>query len=165
MKLNVRFLLAAGALALVVAGGWLSTGTPNLTVINDGIGVTYPWRRGLGSLVCAAGLVLLAEAGRRVWLRVVAILLAVVAVGVGLYQLTYRLDTTADGIASRAFLAKRTIAWREVLHVGSDPTLMVVSGTDNRRIAIDTTDFSPNQRLVLSRTITRRINEVSAAHP
>jgi hypothetical protein len=163
MKPSQRLALGAIALLVVVVGAWLSTGTPNLTVVNDGIGVTYPWRRGLGALLAGFGCVLLGYAVRRTWVRVGAALLALACTGVGVYQLTYRLDTTARGIAARGLLGGQEIPWREITHVGADPTLLVVQADGNRRIAIDTTDFSPSQRLVLSRTITRRINESTAA--
>src|SRR6185369_10317570 len=69
MKPSQRLALGAVALLVVVVGAWLSTGTPNLTVVNDGIGVTYPWRRGLGAWLAGAGCVLLGYAVRRTWVR------------------------------------------------------------------------------------------------
>jgi hypothetical protein len=156
-----RWLVVAAALALVIGGAWLSTGQPRLTVVNDGIDVAYPWKRGLGALLCAFGLVLLPATLRKGWLWVVSSVFAVVSAGVALHLLSYRLDTTEAGIASRVMLRRTTIPWRDVQHVGTDATLVVVSGPGERQIAIDTTDFSPDQRLILSRTITRRINEAS----
>jgi hypothetical protein len=163
LKLEGRNRLFAGlaALGLVVGGGWLSTGTPALTIVNDGIGVSYPWSRGLGSLICAGGLILLTMAARRTLVSVAGLLLAMVAVGGALYQWTYRIDADGDTIAARQYLSRRSIAWGEITHVGTDPGVLELSGPGDRKVAIDTTDFSPAQRLILSRTITRRINEAA----
>ena len=167
MKIQLRPRPAAAgiALGLMLLGGWLSTGTPDITIVNDGLGIAYPWRRGFGSLMCAAGFLLLAAALRRVWSWALAVVLAVVAVGGGLYQWTYRVEAGGEGIAARRFFRRSSIPWRDVQHVGNDETMMVVSGSQEREITIDTTDFSPSQRLALSRTITRRVNEVTGAPP
>lgn len=158
---RARILAGVAALGLVVAGGWLSTGAPNLTALNDGIAVSYPWRRGFGSLICAGGLVLLTMAVRKIWLSVIGLLLAGVAAGGALYQWTYRVEATGETISARRFLIGRSIAWREILTVGTEPGVVVLSGVNQRQIAIDTTDFSPTQRLVLSRTIARRVGEAA----
>jgi hypothetical protein len=163
LSVRHRWALAGAALVLVLGGAWLSTGQPRLILVNDGIDLAYPWKRGLGALLCGGGLLLLAAALRKGWLWVVNTPLALVSAGVALHLLSYRLDATDDALASRVMLRRTTIPWREVQHVGSDPTLTVVSGPGERKIAIDTTDFTPDQRLVLSRTITRHINEASAA--
>jgi hypothetical protein len=158
-----RWGVGAAALVAIAGGAWLSTGQPRLTVVNEGIDVAYPWTHGLGALLCAGGLLALGAAFRRSWLWVVSGVLAVVAAGVALHLVSYRLDATNEGIASRVMLRRTSIPWRDVQHVGSEATLTVVSGPGEREIAIDTTDFTPDQRLVLSRTITRRVNEASAA--
>jgi hypothetical protein len=167
VKLDRRTRLLAGLLAigLVMAGGWMSTGTTTLTVVNDGMRIFYPWPRGLGSLICAAGLVLLTRAAGKTWLSVIGLLLAGVAAGGAFYQWTYRVEADGDAISARAFLGRRTLPWRDVLHVGTDPTVLVLQGTESRRVAIDTTDFAPTDRVRLARTITRRISEATGSVP
>ena len=156
-----QWLLAAALLIPVAVGAWLSMGQPRLTALNASLRLTYPWTRGLGALLTAGALGLLTWVAPRTWVRAFALGLGLISAGVAIYLLTYRLETTNAGIASRAFFVNSTIPWREVVHVGTDQTLMVVSGSGNRKIRIDTTDFSPDQRLVLSRTITRHINELA----
>jgi hypothetical protein len=167
VKLEGRTRLLAGfaAIAVVIAGGWMSTGTTMLTVVNDGMRIYYPWSRGLGSLICAAGLVLLTMAARKTWLSVIGLLLAGVAVGGALYQWTYRIEADGDAISARAFLSRSTLPWRDILHVGTDPTVLVLQGTEGRKVAIDTTDFLATDRFRLSRTITRRISEATGSVP
>jgi hypothetical protein len=156
-----RWPLTGLLLVLVGLGAWLSMGQPRLTALNASLVLTYPWGRGLGALLAAAGLGALTVVAPKAWMRPFGAVLGLLSSGVALYLMTYRLETTDAGIASRSFFMASTIPWSEVVHVGSEPTLMVVSGSGNRKISIDTTDFSPDQRLVLSRTITRHINELS----
>jgi hypothetical protein len=155
--------LLSGALLLVVGfGAWLSTGQLQLTALNASLRLDYPWGRGLGALLAAGAFGLVASLVPNMWLRVMSGTLGVITLTVAGYLLTYRLESTDGGIASRSFFLRSAIPWREVVHVGAEPTLVVVSGTGQRKIAIDTTDFSPEHRLVLSRNITRHVNEVSA---
>jgi len=160
---RARFLAGGAALALVIGGGWLGSGATSLVVLNDGMRIFYPWSRGLGTLLCAAGLVLLTIAVQKTWLSVIGLLLGAVAAGGAAYQWTYRVDADADAIAARSFFVRRAVSWREITHVGTDPTLVVLQGPGGRKVAIDTTDFLPSQRQRLSRTITRRINEASGS--
>jgi hypothetical protein len=75
-------------------------GSPRLTLTNAGLIVEYPWFRGLGAIVAAAGAVLaFLSVGR--WKRAVALAFAAVAVGVGAHLLAYRLEADADGISFR----------------------------------------------------------------
>jgi hypothetical protein len=163
MKLEGRWRLLSGVAlaALFALGAWLSTGEPRLTVLNDSLRISYPWARGLGALLAGASLAAIAWCFAKPWVRVVAAILGVISFGVAIHLLSYRLDATEAALSSRVFFMRTEIAWPEVLHVGTDPTLMVVRGEGERRISIDTTDFSPEQRLVLSRTITRRLTEAS----
>jgi hypothetical protein len=157
-----RWLLSGALLLAVTFGAWLSTGQLRLTALNASLRLDYPWGRGLGAMLAAAAFALLARVAPNTWLRVMSGTLGVITLAVAGYLLTYRLESTEGGIASRSFFVRSTIPWREVVHVGAEPTLVVVSGTGQRKIAIDTTDILPEHRLVLSRNITRHVNEVSA---
>jgi hypothetical protein len=158
--MKMRWVLAAVALLVVAFGGWLSVGEPRLTMVNAGIEVTYPWPRGAGALLVALGLAALAGSTPKAWSRILAGGLAALSLWVGLHLLTYRLDTNDSGIRSRAHLVESEMAWKDVVDVGLEPTVVVVAGRDERRIFIDTTDYTPDQRAALNRTIARRITEL-----
>jgi hypothetical protein len=49
-----------------------------------------------------------------------------------------------------------------VSRVEGGPSAITVVGADETRIEIDTTDFRPDQRASLERTIARRIKDSSA---
>jgi hypothetical protein len=148
------------SIIVVLAGAWLSAGEPRLTIVNAGISVTYPWARGLGALAAAAAFVGLLTLISKFWVRVASGLLAMLSLWVGLHLLTYRVDTTTSGLASRSHLVKREIAWRDVTDVGMEVGFIVLAAKDSKKIEIDTTDFTVDQRLALNRTIVRRVSEV-----
>jgi len=154
--------IVAGAV-LVVAGAIASAGPPRLTLTNAGLSVEYPWFRGAGALVAAAGAALLASAFRKRWPRVAAGALAALGLAVATHLLAYRLEADAAGISSQGIGARRTVAWPAVSRVEGGPGAIVVVGADQTRIEIDTTDFRPEQRASLERTIARRIKDSSAA--
>ena len=152
----------AAAAILVTAGAIASMGSPRLTLTNAGLIVEYPWFRGLGAIVAAAGaaLAFLSVEGR--WKRAVALAFAAVAVGVGAHLLAYRLEADADGISFRGLGGRRVIAWPVVSRVEGGPGGIVVAGADDNRIELDTTDFRPDQRASVERTIARRVKDASA---
>lgn len=143
---------------LVVAGAIVSTGPPRLTLTNAGLSVEYPWFRGIGALIAAAGAGLLAVALRRRWPRIAAAALAALGLAVGAHLLAYRLEADADGLSSRGLTGRRAVTWPGVSRVEGGPGTIAVVGTDETRIEIDTTDFRPEQRASLERTIARRIH-------
>jgi hypothetical protein len=163
--MKYRWLFITLSVCAVIAGGWLSMGEPRFTAVNAGFSVTYPWSRGLGALLVAAGLGALVGLASKIWIRVPAALVAGLSVWVGLHLLTYRLDTTYDGIATQSRFAHEEIAWRDVVDVGLDVHYIVLAGTGKRRIEIDITDFTHEQRATLNRTIARRVSEVSSQGP
>jgi len=153
----------AAAVALVAAGALLSMGPPRLTLTNAGLSVEYPWSRSLGALGATLGASLLAAAVRRTWGRVAAGALAVLALGVGAHLLAYRVEADAAGFSSRGLAGRRTVAWPAVSRVDARPGALVVVGGDDTRIEVDTTDFRPEQRASLERTIARRLRDTSTA--
>jgi len=145
------------SVVLIVAGAIVSMGPPRLTLTNAGLSVEYPWFRGVGALVAALGAGLLAVALRRRWPRIAAGALAVLGLAVGAHLLAYRLEADAAGLSSRGLTGRRTVAWPGVSRVEGGPGTIVVVGSDETRIEVDTTDFRPEQRASLERTIARRI--------
>jgi hypothetical protein len=163
--MKYRWVFIASCVGAVIVGGWLSTGAPRFTAVNAGFSVTYPWSRGLGALLVAAALGGIVALVSKTWIRVGSCLLAGLSVWVGFHLLTYRLDTTYDGIASQSRFVHEEIAWRDVVDVGLDVDFIVLAGTGKRRIEIDTTDFTFEQRATLNRTISRRVAEISSQGP
>lgn len=146
-----------------MAGAIVSMGPPRFTLTNAGLRVEYPWYRGAGAIVAAVGAALLVSALQRRWPRIAAGTLAALGLGVGAHLLAYHLEADATGISSRGLSARRTVAWPSVSRVEGGPGTIVVVGTDETRIDIDTTDFRPEQRASLERTIARRIKDSSIA--
>ena len=147
---------------LILLGAVASMGAPRLTLTNAGLSVEYPWFRGAGALAAAIGATLLALALRRRWARVGAGLLAALGVAVGVHLLAYRVEADAEGLSSRGLGGRRVVAWPAVSRVEGGAGAIVVVGADETRIEVDTTDFRPEQRASLERTIARRIHDAAA---
>ena len=156
---------AIAAAVLIVAGAIVSMGAPRLTLTNAGLSVEYPWFRGAGAIVAALGAALLAATVRRRWARVAAVALAALGLAVGAHLFTYRLEADAAGFTSRGLGGRRAVAWPAVRRVDAGPGVVVIVGGDEASIEVDTTDFRPEQRASLERTIARRIKDVSTAPP
>ena len=105
--------------------------------------------------------VLLAMAATRRWARVIFIPLAVLSVLVAIHLALYRVDADQAGLASRGLLRRTSIPWGDVMGVDGDGGLVVVTGKNQNKIRVDTTDFRPDQRATLDRTIARRVRESS----
>ncbi len=155
------------AVALILLGAIVSMGPPRLTLTNAGLSVEYPWFRGVGALAAALGAALLALAVRRRWPRIAAGVLAALGLAVGAHLLAYRLEADAAGLSSRGLAGRQVVAWPAISRVEGGPGALVVIGADETRIEVDTTDFRPEQRASLERTIARRIHDGAApeAHP
>ena len=150
------------AALLIAAGAIISMGAPRLTLTNAGLSVEYPWFRGAGAIVAAVGAALLAVAVRRPWARVAAGALAALGLAVAAHLLAYRLEADAAGFSSRGLGGRRAVAWPAVRRVDAGPGVVVIVGGDEARIEVDTTDFRPDQRASLERTIARRIKDSSS---
>jgi hypothetical protein len=151
------------SVVLVVAGAIASMGPPRLTLTNAGLSVEYPWFRGVGALGAASGAALLAMAVPRRWPRIAAGAVAVLGLAVGAHLLAYRLEADANGLSSRGLAGRRAVTWPSVSRVEGGPGTIAVVGADETRIEIDTTDFRPEQRASLERTIARRIRDGAPA--
>src|SRR4029078_5974457 len=110
----VRIALVVMAAVGVCAGLWLSAGGPRLTMMNEGLRVSYPWSRALGALIVAVALSGFAWLFAKPWVRVSACAFAALCLFRGVERFTYSLDTTSAGIVSRAHLVRHEIPWREV---------------------------------------------------
>jgi hypothetical protein len=146
---------------MFVAGAYASQGPPRLTLLNTGLAVQHGLRHPAGALLAAIGAGVLAMAAARVWARVVFIPLAVLSVLVAIHLALYRVDADQTGLASRGLLRHVRIPWGEVTGVDGDAGLVVVTGRNQNKIRVDTTDFRPDQRATLDRTIARRVRESS----
>ena len=161
MRNEVRIaLLAAGAIVFVV-GAYESQGPPRLTALNTGLAVQHGLRHPAGALLAAIGAGLLAKAATRAWARVIFIPLAALSVLVAIHLALYRVDADQTGLASRGLMRQTRIPWGEVIGVDADAGLVVVTGRNQNKIRVDTTDFRPDQRATLDRTIARRVRESS----
>jgi hypothetical protein len=153
-------LLAIGAITFV-AGAYASQGPPVLTLLNTGLSVHHPWRHPVGALGAAAGAGILAWVSPRRWARAIFVALAGLSVLVAIHLTAYRVDADQTGLASRGLFGGTRIPWLEVAGVDGDAVQVVVTGKDQGKIRVDTTDFRPDQRAVLDRTIARRVGESS----
>jgi hypothetical protein len=160
-----RRLILGASVVLVVVGAFLSTGPPRLVLLNASLRLQYPWTRGCGALVAGAGALALAALFTKLALRLVGGVAAIAAFLVALHLFRYRLDATPAGLVSRGALGTTAIGWKEVRGVDRGPDLLVVSGPGGTRIRVDTTDFGPEQRASLERTIARRLDEAGRRTP
>jgi hypothetical protein len=151
-------LIVVGAILFVV-GAYQSQGPPRLTVLNTGLSVTHGLRHPAGALLAAVGAILLAKGATLRGARVFFMALAALSVLVSVHLAAYRVDADHTGIASRSLLRLIRIPWGEVVAVDGDAGLVVVTGKDQNKIRVDTTDFRPDQRATLDRTIARRVRE------
>jgi len=85
--------------------------------------------------------------------------LGVLSLLVAIHLVAYRVDADQTGLASRSLLGRTRIPWGEVAGVDGDASQVVVAGKDQSKIRVDTTDFRPEQRATLDRTISRRVRE------
>jgi len=161
--LQRRWLIAVG-LALVGAGAFLSVGPPELVLLNASLRMQYPWPRGAGALVVMTGLLVLAGALTRLVLRLLCGVAAIGALLVSLHLLRYQLEATDAGLVSHGVLNDTAIAWKEIRKVEQGSDNLLITGPGEASITVDTTDFEPEQRASLERTISRRVRE-SAGRP
>lgn len=156
-----RQTLVALGVALVVGGGFLSVGPPDLVLLNASLRLQYPWIRGIGALLATVGVLLSAAAIRSLAPRLLCGALAVAPLLISLHLFRYRLEATDAGLVSRGVLGSTAIGWKEVQNVERGADLLLISGPGSARIRVDTTDFEPEQRASLERTISRRVKETT----
>ncbi|HEV8253397.1 MAG TPA: hypothetical protein VGQ78_01470 [Vicinamibacteria bacterium] len=148
----------AGA-AAVAAGAVFAFGAPRLTLVNSGLRVEYPHTQAAAAAVMAAGAALVAFGLRPRWARAGCVVLAVAAVAVAARRISYRLELDGRGVVSRQWGDETAVAWSDVSRIESGPARIVVWGGNDRRLAVDTSTFRPDQRAALDRAIARRVME------
>lgn len=151
-------LLTLGAIVFV-AGAYASQGPPRLTLLNAGLSVQHPWRHPVGAVIAAAGATLFAAASPRRWAQLIFAALSLLSVVVAFHLVAYRVDADQTGLASRGLFGRTRIPWPDVAGVDGDASQVVVTGKAKNKIRMDTTDFRPDQRATLDRTIARRVRE------
>ena len=161
MRNSVRIALLVLGAIVFVAGAYASQGPPRLTLLNTGLVVQHGLRHPIGAAIAAVGAALLAVAATRKWARVLFMALATLSIVVAIHLAAYRVEADQIGIASRSLISRTRIPWAEVTGVDGDGGLVVVTGRDENKIRVDTTDFRPDQRATLDRTIARRVRESS----
>ena len=158
--MKIRGAALAAAVATVLGGVILAFGPLRAVWLNTGLRIDYPWPRGASALVAAGGALALAVLARSRVLRLLAGALSLALALGGAALLLYRLEALAEGLVERRLLGTARLPWSEVTAVQPEPEGLVVAGAA-RRIRIDTTQLSPDQRAGLERTIARRVREAS----
>jgi len=163
LKTPLRIVLLVLGALVFVAGAFASQGPPRLTLLNAGLTVSHGWQHPVGALAAAAGAALLALVSPRRWAALIFIALGVLSLLVAIHLVAYRVDADQTGLASRSLFGRTRIPWGEVAGVDGDASQVVVAGKDQSKIRVDTTDFRPEQRATLDRTISRRVRETPPA--
>lgn len=155
-----RAWLAGLAVAALAAGGYFSTRAPRITLLNASLVIDYPWPRAAAALVCAVALGTLAALQTRPVLRRIGLVLALGPLLVAGHLFRYRLEAGGSALVSRSLIGATTIAWREMRGVELGATSVLLrGGEDQRSIRIDTSDFAPEQRAIVERTLARHVRE------
>jgi len=163
VKQPVRIALLALGAIVFVAGAYASQGPPRLTLLNAGLSVEHGWQHPVGALAATIGAAVLATVSPRRWAKAIFMALGVLSVLVAIHLVVYRVDADQTALASRGLLGRTRIPWGEVAGVDGDASQVVVAGKDQSKIRVDTTDFRPDQRATLDRTIARRVRETPPA--
>jgi hypothetical protein len=144
-------------LVLALAAAAASMGAPRLTLLNTDVRVAYPWYRPGAALLAAAAAAAAAVLLRRGWARALAGALALAAALAAAHLALYRVRAGADGLEARTLLGAQRLAWSAVARVETAPGLLLLTGTDGRKVRVDTTDFRAEDRATLDRTVARRL--------
>jgi len=153
----VRLLLLLVALGLAT----LALGAPRFTWANEGVRVDHPRAQALAAF--GAGLAL-GAAGLRSQRRVLvagAALGAIALAGLGAQRLAFRIDAVADGLHERTLGGDQRLAWGEIEAIEPGAGAVTLRARDGRAVVIATSDFAPDERLRLERTIARRVREAT----
>jgi hypothetical protein len=156
-----RWIVRGVALAAVLGGALLSVGAPQLTVLNAGLNVAYPWPRGAGALLAALGAACLTLTLRRAWGRVLMALLAVMSLFASLHLFRYRVQTDAEGLSARGAWGTRRLPWGALSEVVNGPGVMELRA-GKQRLLLDLADYRPEDRATLDRIVARRVREAAA---
>jgi hypothetical protein len=156
--------LALGAVA-ALAGAVASQSAPRLTLVNTGIRVEYPRWPAAAGFAIAAGAAIAAAAAPRRWLRLALAAAALLSAAATAGRLRYRLEAGPRTLAARGLLGQTSLPWSDVSRVEDGPEILVVWGSGDAQIRIGTSDYLPDQRATLERTIARRVAENTPPRP
>ena len=134
-------------------------GPPALELLNTSLRVQYPWTRGAGALVVVAGLLIVAATLTTLAFRLLWVVAAIGTLLISLHLFRYRLEATDAGLVWRDVMGSTAIGWKDVREVRQGGDGILINGPGGASIAVDTTDFEPEQRASLERTISRRVRE------
>src|SRR5262245_12542700 len=162
---RLRWTSVAAGLLLAAGGALWSLGSPRITLLNSGLLLDRPPAQGLACLLAAVGAVLLAAAVTRAWLRAAGALIAAAAVLFAAQGFRYRIGAGAAALSARGLVSTTRIPWSQVQHVEQGDQGLVVWGTGESQIRLETGSFTPEQRAMLERTVARRLKEGKEAAP
>ena len=141
----------------------LALRSPRLTLLNAALRVDYGWAVGAAALGAALLLGASGVLAPRGWVRAIAMAAALAIGTLGAARLRYQLEVQPDGLRSRGLGGSTTLPWGEVTHVDRGTEALVVWGTGDAQIRIDTARFQGDQRAALERALARRIVESTTA--
>lgn len=148
----------------MAVGGFFSVGPPELVLLNTSLRVQYHWSRGAGALLVTAGLVVVAWSMTKLAFRLLCGVFGIGTLLGSLHLFLYQLEAKDAGLVWRDFYGSTAIGWRDVRRVEQGAGGLMITGPGDIRIPVDTTDFEPEQRASLERSISRRVRE-SAGPP
>jgi hypothetical protein len=151
----VKWIKPVGAVAAglaIVAGTYLASGEPRLTLLNTALQFDHPWHRGVAALAAAGGALLLAVLAPRTWARVAFGLGTAYGLWVSLELLRYRVVSGRQGLAVRGPLGETSLAWSDVVAVDRAPALLVVRSKD-AVIRVETRGWRAVDRAALERNV------------
>jgi hypothetical protein len=144
-------------LAVAMACALASRGAPRLTLRNADVYIAYPWPRPMAALGCALAAAALAFVARLGWARTMAGVFALAAALAASHLALYRVRAGTDGVEARGLLGSRRLPWMAIKQVQTGPDQVLLTGSNGERVRVDTTDFRPEDRASLDRTIARRL--------
>ena len=145
-------------LALTMGGLIGSLGGPRVTILNAGLSIDYPRVQALSLLAAALGLALLGWSLSGRW-RALLGLASLLMSGIAGARAVYHLEAGESAIADQRLFGWSRISWSEVGRVDAGPALVLIWGPGDSQVRIDTARFSPDQRAMLDRTISRHVRE------
>jgi hypothetical protein len=152
----------AGAAAVIGVASTFVT-APRLTLLNEGVRLSYAWPAVAAALMTVAALAALAVLLRPLAARGMAVLFALVACAFVVERLTYLVAADAVALTSTGLVERARIAWPEVRQVQGDGRTLRVSGFGENHIVIETAGLRPHDRATLERTVSRRVQEAGPA--
>jgi len=144
---------------MVAAGVWLTAGPPRLTVLNTALRLDHPGRQSAGALLAACGFALAGAAARRLPLRLLSAVPALVALAAAAHLAVYRVELTQQALVDEGLLRRTEIPWDRIQRVEVAPSALLVFRDRELLLRIEMGGFSPDQQATLKRGIARRVRE------